>query len=156
MYTHTHIYINLDDILYTISVHMSNIFTLCMPNTVIFLMWSSPTCLDPSVVQWFKKFFSLYSCKISTTGKHQFSVTCRQWSWSKVSLHELLQWKITVIMLMFSLLSCRFMSPCHMIHRGGGVRARAHLCLTEGKPATKQKRRSANLKLCLEATTSNV
>ena len=47
-------------------------------------------------------------------------------------------------------------APCHMTHRGGGVRARAYLCLTDGKPATKQKWRSANLKLCLEATTSNV
>ena len=39
---------------------------------------------------------------------------------------------------------------------GGGVRARVHLCPTEGKPATKLKRRSANLKVSLEATTSNV
>ena len=38
-----------------------------------------------------------------------------------------------------SLLSRRFMSPCHMTRRRAGVRARAHLCLTEGKPATKQK-----------------
>ena len=49
-----------------------------------------------------------------------------------------------------------FDAPCHMTHRGGGVRALAHLCLTEGKHATKQKWRSANLKLCLEATISNV
>ena len=49
-----------------------------------------------------------------------------------------------------------FDAPCHMTHRGGGVRARAYLCLTGGKPATKEEWRSANLKLCLEATTSNV
>ena len=46
----------------------------------------------------------------------------------------------------FHVVSC----PRHMTHHGGGVRARAHLCLTEGKLTTKQKRRSANrLKLWL-------
>ena len=39
-----------------------------------------------------------------------------------------------------SLLSRRFMSPCHMTRRGGGVRAQAHLCINEGEGKMPQNR----------------